>query len=307
MFMERRADVFSLNRQFIIEGLVTIAVATAAIFLLADYPATTRWLSEDEKTVAQARLALDVGSEDSLDEEDVGVLRSLSQAMKDYRVWIFACMQMATTASISYSHFFPTLIQNLGFKNKTVVLLLTSPPYVCGFVFAICMAWTADNMQVRSTFAGSSAVIALLGGIISVSLPSDAQWPRYAMMFLLVCGTYGVYTTTYTWLSSTIVKPPSKRAASIGIANSLANFASFYGNYFWLDKYQPDFTESWVCVIAFLALCLGCIVALRVLLNRQNKKLDALAQSMADGGVVSEVRLSDEEVRAVRQGFRYVI
>lgn len=42
---------------------------------------------------------------------------------------LFACIQMATTASISYSHCFPTLIQQIRFKDNTTALLLTPPPY----------------------------------------------------------------------------------------------------------------------------------------------------------------------------------
>lgn len=96
--------------------------------LLPDYPHTTKWLSEAERIVAQGRLSVDAGSEDAEGEENVSIWSGISQSMKDVRVWLFACLQMATTASISYSHFFPTLIKQIGFRNNTQVLLLTSPP-----------------------------------------------------------------------------------------------------------------------------------------------------------------------------------
>ncbi|KAK5737638.1 hypothetical protein LTR17_006500 [Elasticomyces elasticus] len=291
---------------FIIEGLATVVVACGAIFVLPDYPGTTKWLSIDEKNVAQARLAIDIGSEDVLDEEKIGVFRSLLAAAKDYRVWLFACMQMATTASISYSHFFPTLISGLGFKNHTTALLLTSPPYVLGFFYAVGMAFAADRLQTRSPFAGASAGLALIGGIMAVALPLDAQWARYAAMFFLVCGTYGIYCTTYTWLSSTIPRPPAKRAAAIGIANSFANLASFYGNYFWLDKYEPDYTESWATIIAFLVLCSCCILGLRFMLSRKNKHFERLSAQYAAGELDGR-RLAADEERAVVNGFRYII
>ncbi|KAK5110898.1 hypothetical protein LTR62_005436 [Meristemomyces frigidus] len=304
--MSGRTSLHPWQWLFIIEALATIVVAVAAMFILPDYPGTTRWLTQQEKDIAQARLAVDVGSDDILDEEKIGIGKSLLQAAKDHRVWLFACMQMATTASISYSHFFPTLLKGLGFKNAFITLLLTSPPYVLGFFYAISLAWAADRMQLRSPFAGTSAVVALIGGIMAVALPSHAQWPRYVAMFFLVCGTYGIYCATYTWLSSTIPRPPAKRAASIGIANSFANLASFYANYFWLDKYAPDYTESWGTVIAFLVLALLCISALRFSLNRSNKKFERLAGEAAAGDL--DMRgLSEEEHRAVVNGFRFVI
>lgn len=68
---------------FIIEALVTIVVAFCAIFILPDYPDTTKWLAEEERTVAQARLAIDVGTEKALTDDTPGALRSLLLAMKD--------------------------------------------------------------------------------------------------------------------------------------------------------------------------------------------------------------------------------
>lgn len=291
---------------FIIEALVTIVVAFAAIFILPDYPNTTKWLSEEERNVAQARLAVDVGSEEALTEDSPGVLKSLLLAAKDYRVWLFACMQMSCTAAISYSHFFPTLIKELGFKSNTLTLLLTSPPYCLAFIWAISIAIMADRRQIRSTYAGMSAAIALVGGIVTLALPESAKWPKYAMMFLLVLGTYGVYCTTYTWLSSTIPRPPAKRAASIGIANSFANLASFYGNYFWLDQYEPAYKQSWGIVLAFIALCLACILALRFFLGRRNKHFEELA-AQSQTGHINVYQLNEEETRALNSGFRYVI
>ncbi|KAL6151898.1 hypothetical protein ACJQWK_10156 [Exserohilum turcicum] len=148
---------------FILEGLATIVVGLTAMIFLPDYPATTKWLSEEEKVVAQGRLAADAGSDDALGEEDVRIWRGIVQASKDIRVWLFACLQMATTASISYSHFFPTLIKQIGFKDNTTVLLLTSPPYLFAFIWALSFAVVADKKQNRSMGAGISAVVAMLG------------------------------------------------------------------------------------------------------------------------------------------------
>ncbi len=69
--------------------------------------------------MAQGRLAADAGIEDIGSEDDVSVWVGIVWALKDYRVWLFATLQMATTASISFSHFLPTLIQQIGFTNST--------------------------------------------------------------------------------------------------------------------------------------------------------------------------------------------
>jgi MFS family permease len=272
---------------------------------LPDYAATTRWLSEAEKVVAQGRLAADAGSEDVLGEEHISIWRGIAQAAKDVRVWLFACLQMATTASISYSHFFPTLIKQIGFKNNTTVLLLTSPPYLFAFVWALSFAIVADRKQNRSGSAGISAIVAMVGSIFMITVLNN-PWARYAFTFLVCAGTFGVYSTTYTWLSSTIPRPPVKRAAAIGIANSCANLASLFANYFWLDEYAPHFRVSWGCTLAFQIMAFTSIMALRFILRRGNKRFVKVTQETDPNDTAAIAQLDDDTQRAVLNGFRYI-
>lgn len=48
-----------------IEGAITIFVALCAVFILPDFPDTTRWLSPQEKFIAQSRLVDDGGEDDT--------------------------------------------------------------------------------------------------------------------------------------------------------------------------------------------------------------------------------------------------
>jgi MFS family permease len=184
--------------------------------LLPDYPHTTRWLTKAERIVAQGRLVVDAGSKKAEDEENVSIWSGILQSLKDPRVWFFACLQMATTASISYSHFFPTLIKQIRFKDNTQVLLLTSPPYLFAFIWALSFAYAADRKQNRSVTAGTSAIVAIIGSVLMIAV-LDNHWASFAFTFLVCAGTFGIYSTTYTWLSSTIPRPPIKRSAAIGI------------------------------------------------------------------------------------------
>lgn len=290
---------------FIIEGLSTVAVGVVALFVLPDYPSTTKWLTQEEKVVAQGRLAADAGSDTLLDEEKVPITRGLIWAAKDLRTWMFACLQMATTASISYSHFFPTLIKQLGFKNSTTVLLLTSPPYLVAFFWSLSWAYLADRRQTRSIPAGISQCFAMVGTILLIAI-KDSLWARYGFTFLVCCGTFGVYSTTYAWLSSTITQPPIKRAVAIGIANTCANIASLFANYFWLDQYGPAYRQSWGCLLAFQALGLTCILTLRFTLQRANKKFESLSNEADVTDTLFMERLNDDERKGVN-GFRYVV
>jgi MFS family permease len=292
---------------FLLEGIATIILGVIALFFLPNYPGTTKWLSEEERVVAQGRLAKDAGSAEVLDEEKVSMWTGIMWALKDHRTWLFAGLQMSASAAISYSHFFPTLIKELGFTSNTTSLLLTSPPYVIAFFWSLGLAFNADRRQTRSPHVAISMTIAIVGAVLLIAVPAKHGWPRYAFMFLVASGSFGVYSTTYTWLSSTIIRPPVKRAAAIGIANTISNIAALFGGYFWLDQYAPSFRESWACSLAFMVLGLGCTLAIRMVLQKGNRTFDKLAVETDPNDLVALARLDDDSQRAVLLGFRYVI
>ncbi|OBT71737.1 hypothetical protein VF21_09369 [Pseudogymnoascus sp. 05NY08] len=264
---------------FILEGLATIAIALVALVFLPDYPATTKWLSEEETIVTQGRLAKDAGSDDVLDEEKVLCSRASNGLCKI----------------------------RLGFTNNTTTLLLTSPPYLFAFLWSLGLALNADKMQTRSPHAAISMLVGMVGTIPLIAVPIQYKYLRYAFTFLVASGSFGVYSSTYKWLSSTIIRPPVKRAAAIGIANTISNTAALFGGYFWLDIYSPAFRESWGCELAFMVLGLACILTLKLVLQRANKAFDKLAAEIDPNDRVAMAALDDDSRRAVQNGFRYII
>lgn len=83
-----------LRRLFFIEGSLTMFVAVIAIFVLPDFPSTTRWLTPEERRLAEARMAEDVGESDS---ENTGAMRGLVLALTDWKVW---WLSLALTAQV---------------------------------------------------------------------------------------------------------------------------------------------------------------------------------------------------------------
>lgn len=112
---------------FILEGAGSVVAAMLAFVLLPDFPesktGSARWLfSEDEREIAQQRIALD---RVSLPEADRSVWHGLSLAVKDLRTWIFvrlffrnitfACSHVwqvvilcANHTAYGFNNFFPT-------------------------------------------------------------------------------------------------------------------------------------------------------------------------------------------------------
>ena len=74
---------------FIVEGAATVGVAITSIFLLPDFPATSRRLSEREKKVAVERLASENVTATTEDSEVLSNLAACRVACEDWRTWAF--------------------------------------------------------------------------------------------------------------------------------------------------------------------------------------------------------------------------
>lgn len=83
---------------FIVEGVATIGWAIVAAFLLLDFPANTKHLTDRERAIAIARL-----QEDSVtvrgEGEKVGKMQSFMLALRDWRTWGFIFGYMVHSSS----------------------------------------------------------------------------------------------------------------------------------------------------------------------------------------------------------------
>jgi len=62
---------------FYIEGAATVAVAIIAMFVLPDFPATTKWLTPAERRLAELRMEEDAGVVDEVSDRNCLVMSSL--------------------------------------------------------------------------------------------------------------------------------------------------------------------------------------------------------------------------------------
>jgi hypothetical protein len=109
---------------FIIEGVITIGVAISAGFILPDYPATTKWLNEEERNFASWRLMVDINESD--DTHSRSIWEGVKLCLTDYRLYLFVLTQHLSILSQTFQYFFPSIVQTLGF-GEIETLLLTVP------------------------------------------------------------------------------------------------------------------------------------------------------------------------------------
>ncbi|KAH8601703.1 putative MFS transporter [Bisporella sp. PMI_857] len=277
---------------FILEGVFTICVAFVAVLILPNYPKETKWLTPEEKEFAIWRIADEAaGVADGEDGESVWV--GAVQALKDPKVYMLILLQFSLLTGMAYTYFFPSIVSTLGY-NKVTTLLLTAPPYALAFFTSLGNSIHSGRTNERCFHIALPLTISMLGNVLCVTLTSTAG--RYASMFLMTLGVYSAFNVTLSWVSSTIARPKSKRAAALAMVNSLANCTHLFTSYLYPNSQKPRYLTAGITLALFCGLCATVAICLRFWLSWENRKLDR-----------AEGYDEDEEGNSVPRGFRYVL
>ncbi|KAK6212793.1 hypothetical protein LQW54_004882 [Pestalotiopsis sp. IQ-011] len=187
-----------------------------------------------------------------VDEDVESIWWGLQQALKDPKLYMFVVMQMALITAQSFNNFFPSIIGTLGF-DSTKTLLLTSPPYFFAFFVSLAVSFHASHKHERGCHIAVPMAFALLGNLLAMFVPTNGG--RYFSMFLMTAGAYAPYNLCVSWVSASLPRPRSKRAAALAIVNFMsAGMAHWYTAYMFPDSQKPRYyagggVMSGACVV----------------------------------------------------------
>lgn len=135
--MEGRLGQAAWRWLFFIEGSLTVLVAILAIFVLPDFPETTKrgWLTEKEIRLALQRMKEDSDETKDLSSGEGGHVAGFWAAIMDPNVYILTTIMALQIVANSFNMYFPTLAKTLGY-NRTITLLLCSPPFLVSATLA---------------------------------------------------------------------------------------------------------------------------------------------------------------------------
>jgi MFS family permease len=272
---------------FYIEGSLTIAVAFFAVFVLPDFPMTTKWLTDNERRLALKRMEEDAGVGDQTETEKGGFGYGLFLAITDWKVWWFAILSVAQVIAMSFIVYFPTLTTTLGY-NPTVSLLLVAPPWVYAVIFTYVWSRHSDKARERFFHMNIPNLISIIGCLISISTTNTAA--RYLSLFL-VTQSCSAHVLMITWNSNTFARPPSKRAVCLSLINAFQQLGNILGSYVWPSNWGPTYQYSFAIVLAGNVIAITMTWILRQHLKTLNEKLE-----------------EKEQEQGIREkGFRYVL
>ncbi|KAK0206439.1 sugar transporter [Desarmillaria ectypa] len=270
---------------FYIEGSLTVFVAFLAIFILPDFPATTKWLSPLERQLAIQRMEEDVGVGDQNETEDGSPLGGLWLALTDWKIWWMSLALTAQVVGLSFNH--ALYSATMGY-NRTVTLLLCAPPFIFTTILSFIISRHSDKTKERFYHIVIPFGFGIIGFIIAVSTMNIAA--RYVSLFLMA-QSYAGFVVMYAWISNCFPRPPSKRAVALALTNAFSQLGNVAGSYVWPTMWGPTYNNSYYICIAVFAFTIIMNWIFRQYLIALNKKMD-----------------KDEEEKGVdAHGFRYLI
>ncbi|KAL4811444.1 major facilitator superfamily domain-containing protein [Aspergillus unguis] len=267
--MEGTANLHAWQWFFLIEGMVSILVAVASFIFLPAWPHNTRFLSAEEREMAQYRVLLSNGGIDEVG----GTWDGLKDAVKDPFTWFFCLMHFALVTAQSFKDFLPSIMKTFGFDTMTTYLV-QAPPYAIAYIFACAVAYSCGRLQETTYHIVLPIILSAAGcGILIGTLNVGA---RYFGLVLLICGTYNGLNLQLSWETTVVPSPRAKKAALIAIANCISQSSHWFSPYFYPTSQEPYYRMGGGLLIMGCALVIVSAFAVNWRGRRLNKKLDAI-------------------------------
>jgi MFS family permease len=254
---------------FVVEGIITIGLGLLGFLTLTDRPETARWLSQEEKDLAIARIKSErIGVTTVLDSMDkTKIKRGIFNPVTLSTAFIFL-LNNITVQGLAF--FAPTIVATL-FKDKTTThqQLLTVPPYVVGAFFTVLfplLSWRLDRRQI---FIVLSAPMVMIG--YAMFLGSEDQKVRYGATFLIASSAFALGPLTNAQVAANVVGDTA-RSAAIGTNVMMGNVGGLISGWAFLPFDAPNYhignglnlaTSGTVLILAVLTL---------LWMKRDNKK-----------------------------------
>lgn len=170
----------------------------------------------------------------------------------------------------SFTFYTATIVTGLGYESLHAQLL-TIPPWVVGYTFALIYSFSADRFNARGYHIMFGSILGGIGWLTSACLPSDAYTAKYGCLVLASAGAFPCVAPLSAWVSG---NSPSITTIAITTAlnNSGAGIGQIIAQWIWIagekDKGYP--TGNFTCAACSFVVAILSVV-LRWWYGRMNK------------------------------------
>jgi ACS family tartrate transporter-like MFS transporter len=243
---------------FLIDGVLTVAWALIASFIVSDAPDKASWLKPDEQKFMVNYLA-----EYQAQKVADGVVEksSLWETLKDSRIiMLLAAYSLTGWVSSTFVYFIPTLLKRAGtaLSNQAVGFLSMGP----GILIAVVAYTWGKHADKTEPARHWHAVVPLLVSAAAILLYPVAMTPVLAMIALALvqAGNTGFFVNF--WPASNMIAGKRTIAKSTALINSGNQAGMFLGLLFF--GWTMDVTGK---ATAGLYVCVGLLLVIFVIMN----------------------------------------
>jgi MFS family permease len=214
---------------FLVDGILTIAVALLGYLLLPDYPATTRSFSRRERELATIRLirkGQDTGSSTSRGIERLRRTDAVVAAIRDPRAHIALLVTYFAVSAGSLGHLLCTSTIQTGY-NPLRAHNMAIPVYIVAAIVLNLVAWSSDIMRERRWHIAITVAFAIIGALVSKSNISEGAKITFATLF--ATGIWSTIAQTITYAATSIRAPAEKRAVVLALVHAVGGIATVAG------------------------------------------------------------------------------
>nr|OQO25441.1 hypothetical protein B0A51_08051 [Rachicladosporium sp. CCFEE 5018] len=285
--LESVGSLHSWRMIFVIEGIITCGLAIIGFFTLTDRPATAKWLTQEERDLAIARVKSErVGTTEVLDKIDAAkMLKGIFSPMTLLTSFIFL-LDNVTVQGLAF--FLPTIVRTIYPKNTVVSQQLrTVPPYIVGAFFTVLVPFASWRLDNRTIFFLASSPFMMIG--YTMFLASEAASVRYGATFLITTGAFSFGALTNAQVSANVVSDTA-RAAAIGTNVMFGNIGGLISTWAFLPFDTPNYHIGNGLNLATSSVILLASIGMFLFVKIDNKKresrdIDAELDGLSDKAV----------------------
>jgi MFS family permease len=239
---------------FILEGIPAVLFGVAVWIWMPNYPNDAKFLTEDERAFAVARMGPYAPSaEDKHFDKEIA-----KKTVLEPLFWVFAVQYFFMTNSLNaFGYFAPTIVASLGFKGYTAQLL-TVPPNVFALIIIVSNCIHSDYTKERTRHVIGALIFVATGYLL---LAVVTNWiARYVAVFLIAC-TNAAVLPFLAHRTATVSGSTATALATGGII-ALANCGGISAPFLFPGTSGPRYVMGNWTVFSFLAVSVGITIYL---------------------------------------------
>ncbi|KAG9564269.1 putative pantothenate transporter, partial [Aureobasidium melanogenum] len=279
---------------FLIEGLITLAIGVASVFLMPASAVQTKtwfrpkgWFTDREVKIVVNRVLRDDPSKGDMHNRQAITIKRLWQSLSDYDLWpIYALGLVVFIPPTPVTNYLSLTLRQLGFSTFNTNLL-TIVPNAVTIITLLSLTWLSEKVKERS-FIAAIQNLWLLPCLVALRWwPGSGKdvWGTYALLVVLL---------GYPYCHAILVAWTSRNAGSVRtrtISAAVYNMSVQAGGVIGSNIYRQDDKKSFyhrgnMQLVAINCLAIALYVVAKVYYvfrNKQReKKWGAMSQEQRD-------------------------